>query len=141
MQYSNLSFEVECHGGSLHLQAKLDNIIIIDKDIISHERIKHCFSDDTVGPHVLEFELSGKLSEHTTVLDDKIVQDRLLAIKNIVIDNVAVDQLVYEQATYTHDFNGAEEPVAHKFYGQIGCNGTVRFEFTSPTYIWLLENM
>ena len=115
MQYSNLSFEVDCHGGGLHLQVRLDNEIIFDKDVDSFEKIKHCFSDEKIDPHVLEFELSGKLPEHTTVAGNKIIEDRLLDIKNIIIDNVVVDHIVYEQALYTHDFNGTAEPAEHKF--------------------------
>ena len=141
MQYSNLSFEVDCHGGSLHLQVRLNNEIIFDRDINSFESIKQCFPDEKIDPHVLEFELSGKLPEHTILENGKIISDRLLEIKNIVFDNVVVDHLVFDQAVYTHDFNGSAEPAEHKFYGQLGCNGTVRFRFTSPTYIWLLENM
>ena len=141
MQYSNLSFEVDCHGGKLHLQVRLDNSVIYDRDVDSFEKINYCFQDEKIDPHVLEFELTGKLPDHTVIVDNIIISDRLLDIKNIVFDNVVVDHLVYEQAIYTHDFNGSAEPAEHKFYGQLGCNGNVRFRFTSPTYIWLLENM
>jgi hypothetical protein len=47
-----------------------------------------------------------------------------------------IDQLVYE-----HNANGTGPLVQDKFYGEMGCNGTVTLEFSSPTYLWLLEQM
>jgi len=46
-----------------------------------------------------------------------------------------------ELATYTHDFNGTKELTQEKFYGVMGCNGTVSLKFATPIYLWLLENM
>jgi len=44
-------------------------------------------------------------------------------------------------AQYQHDFNGTGNPTIDKFYGEMGCNGTVSLKFTTPIYLWLLENM
>jgi hypothetical protein len=65
----------------------------------------------------------------------------MLTISNISIDDIDIDQLLIEKAEYTHDFNGSQDTITDKFYGDMGCNGTVTFEFTTPFYLWLLENM
>jgi hypothetical protein len=47
-----------------------------------------------------------------------------------------------EQAEYHHDCNGtAQQVILDKFYREMGCNGTVSLKFTTPVYLWLLENM
>jgi hypothetical protein len=44
-------------------------------------------------------------------------------------------------AKYQHDFNGTGKLTTQNFYGELGCNGTVSLKFSTPIYIWLLENM
>jgi len=46
-----------------------------------------------------------------------------------------------DHATYTHNFNGTQAETTDKFYGEMGCNGTVSLRFTTPIYLWLLETM
>jgi hypothetical protein len=49
--------------------------------------------------------------------------------------------MVTEVAAYHHDTNGSTAPVTDSFYGTMGCNGRVEMRFTTPIYLWLLENM
>jgi hypothetical protein len=42
---------------------------------------------------------------------------------------------------YEHDYNGTGTLTQEKFYGQMGCNGTVSLAFCTPIYMWLLEHM
>ena len=49
--------------------------------------------------------------------------------------------MLVEQAVYTHDFNGTQPEIEDTFFGEMGCNGTVSLRFTTPIYLWLLENM
>jgi hypothetical protein len=101
-----------------------------------------CSLSDNDGEHELTFELFGKLPEYTQIDDaGSIVSDAVLGISGIEIDEIDIDQIVQFQSVYTHDFNGTQEPVDDKFYGSMGCNGTVRLKFTTPIYLWLLENM
>jgi hypothetical protein len=91
---------------------------------------------------VLEFVLSGKTSEHTRITEQgEIVSDVTVQIKDIAFDDIVIDQIFSELAEYHHDFNGTQSAVIERFYGTMGCNGTVRLQFTTPIYIWLLENM
>jgi len=100
------------------------------------------FDDADDQSHVLEFVLSGKLPEHTQITEQgEITSDVTVRIQDIALDDIEIDQIVSELAEYHHDFNGTQPAVVDRFYGEMGCNGTVRLEFTTPIYLWLLETM
>lgn len=92
--------------------------------------------------HELRFVMTGKTSQHTK-LDDtgNIVQDARLGISNLTFEEIALNQIFIDRAVYTHNFNGSQDEIKEKFYGEMGCNGTVSLEYTTPIYLWLLENM
>ena len=97
--------------------------------------------NDAEGEHVLTITLSGKNEQHTIVDDQgKIIQDLLVSVKEFFLDGIDISQLVWEKAQYFHDFNGSQEEIVDQFFGDMGCNGRIEFRFTSPAYIWLLEN-
>ena len=144
MQYCNLSFVANCYGGSLRLTVRLNNQTIFDNDIQDDPvPFKHCFPDEQTEGHVLEIELSGKQPEDTEIdYRGVILKDKLLEISDFILDGVDLSKIIYQHAVYTHNHNNpTKENTQQPFYGIMGCNGTVRFEFSSPTYIWLLENM
>ena len=90
----------------------------------------------------LQFVMTGKTAEHTKVDDHgTITDDAMLEITNITIDEIDIGLIVTNKSEYVHDFNGTSEMVTDKFYSNMGCNGTVTLEFTTPFYLWLLENM
>ena len=64
-----------------------------------------------------------------------------MGITNVVIDDLDVNQLFLEKCVYTHNFNNTQSEIADTFHGVAGCNGTITFEFSTPIYLWLLENM
>ena len=102
--------------------------------------ISHDFSDDAAD-HVLAIVMQGKTEKHTVVNDQgEITEDLLVSVKNFFLDGIDVSQLVWEKAQYFHDFNGSQEEIVDQFFGDMGCNGRIEFRFTSPAYIWLLEN-
>jgi hypothetical protein len=97
---------------------------------------------DQDGDHELRIVILGKTAEHTEVDDHGyITKDVVIHIENFVIDGLEVNQLFQEKAKYIHNFNGTGNEIQDKFYGSAGCNGTISFEFTTPIYLWLLENM
>ena len=105
-------------------------------------RVSVDIDDEDGATQKLQFVMSGKTEEHTKVDDDgTITSDAMLSIGNVVIDDIDINQLLTEIAKYTHDFNGTQPEITDEFYGNMGCNGTVAFEFTTPFYMWLLENM
>jgi hypothetical protein len=100
------------------------------------------FDDADDESHVLTFVLSGKLPEHTQITEQgEIISDVTVRIEDIAFDDIVIDQIFSELAEYHHDFNGTQPAIIDRFYGEMGCNGTVRLEFTTPIYLWLLENM
>jgi hypothetical protein len=116
-------------------------------------------------PDVIEFEhemeegkeynliiqRSGK-GKNQTVVDKKrnIVKDQLLHIKSIEIDEINIGALVYE-GVYTPNYpepwatqqkqSGNDLPESFKNVTSMGHNGDWKFTFTSPFYMWLLENL
>ena len=92
--------------------------------------------------HELKIVLKNKTADDT-IIDSagNIVQDSCLTVNNFKFDNIAVDQLMSERAVYRHNFNSNNPVIDDEFYWLMGCNGTVSLQFTTPSYIWLLENM
>lgn len=120
----------------------LDNCEIFSQAAVT-ESIDFVYNlEEDEAEHELAFEMFGKTAKHT-VIDDagNILQDAMLKISAISLDDIDIDQLVYDKSVYGHDFNGTQDPIEDKFYGNMGCNGTVRLQFSTPVYIWLLENL
>jgi len=98
----------------------------------------------------LIIERSGKDRVQTVIEDGKITKDQLLHIKSIEIDEIDIGALVYE-GVYTLDYPepwatqqrqaGSALPESFKNVTTIGHNGRWELGFTSPFYMWLLENL
>jgi hypothetical protein len=102
--------------------------------------------DGNDGEHYFKIKLKNKNkesdNEHTKVNEaGEITSDALILISNMSLDEIMIDQLMYEKAEYVHDGNGSKTIAVHKFYGNLGCNGHVQLKFSTPVYLWLLENM
>jgi len=123
-------------------------VLLNDKSVFKLDHVtESCevsvdINDEDGATQKLQFVMTGKTTEHTKVDDDgNITSDAMLSIGNVVIDDIDINQLLTETAKYTHDFNGTQSEITDKFYGDMGCNGTMTFEFTTPFYLWLLEHM
>ena len=130
---------------------------------------KSYFSADITGteekPDLIEFEHEleeGKSYEliikrtgkgrNQTVINEKgdILKDQLLHIKGIEIDEIDIGALVYE-GVYTPEYpepwatqqreSGNDLKDSFKNVTKMGFNGTWSFKFSSPFYMWLLENL
>jgi len=126
----------------LGMEVWFDDQKIFDQEhVVKDHRIDHEFNDDE-GEHELRFVLKNKLPEHTKIdQDDKIISDATLFVSNIRFEDTSCQQIIHDLAEYSHSFNGTGEPTKQRFYGELGCNGTVSLKFTTPIYLWLLENM
>jgi hypothetical protein len=92
--------------------------------------------------HELRFVMKNKTTEHTKVDEQgNILSDASLTVTDLAFDEIKLGYMLTEHAVYTHDFNGTGEETQDKFYGEMGCNGTVSLKFTTPIYLWLLEHM
>ena len=125
----------------LGMEIWVDDQMIFDQEHVTQDhRVEYDLNDD--GEHELRFVLKNKLPEHTKIdQDGNIVSDATLLVSNIRFEDTSCQQIVYDLAKYLHNFNGNGDLTTQKFYGEMGCNGTVTLKFTTPIYLWLLENM
>jgi hypothetical protein len=126
----------------LGLEIRLDRQVIFDLEHVTNPiQFSYSLGDDE-GEHCLEFVMKNKTTNDTTIDSaGNILKDARLIISDITFDEIELNQIFINHAVYTHDFNGSQPETQHKFYGEMGCNGSVSLEFSTPVYLWLLENM
>jgi hypothetical protein len=129
-------------AAELGISVWIDNDCVLQIDHVKQpQTFSHTLGDEE-GEHKLRITMSGKSPDHTQIdAQGNIVQDAMLNISGISIDNIDVSQLFYTHARYTHNFNGSRPEIEDQFFGDLGCNGSVNFSFSTPIYLWLLENM
>lgn len=134
--------------GTTNATAKLSMMIWLDgKLIANYDHVESTveFSYDMLdddGEHSLAFVMSNKLPEHTKIDENgTILDDACLIISDLTFDEINLGQVFVDQAKYTHSFNSNGPETTESFYGTMGCNGIVTLDFSSPVYLWLLENM
>lgn len=130
-------------SAQLGLEIRLDGNQLFDCEHIKEEiNFTYILNDDEDGKHQLEFIMKNKTSSDTIVdADGNIISDARLIISDLEFDEIKLNQVFIDLAVYTHDFNGTGQYVEEKFYGEMGCNGSVNLKFTTPIYLWLLETM
>jgi len=129
-------------SAALGMEIWLDDQQIFDTTHVdSTIECQTTFSDDD-GEHELQFRMKNKTINHTQIDEaGNILKDACLTISNVAFEDIKLGHMFTEQIEYIHDFNGTQAEVTEKFYGAIGCNGIVSLKFTTPIYLWLLENM
>jgi len=139
-----ISFDIETSDAEcpIGIEIWLDDAVLLSNNHVQ-EKIAFDYNiGDDDGEHELRVVLTGKTADHTKVDEaGNIVKDATLQISNVVIDDIDINQLFLEKCVYTHNFNGTQPEIADTFHGVAGCNGTISFEFSTPIYLWLLENM
>ena len=98
----------------------------------------------------LVIKRSNKDKHQTKIEDSKFVKDQLLFIKSINIDEIEIGNMVYE-GVYRPEYlpewaeqqrkAGVDLPETEKNVTCMGHNGVWTFTFSSPFYMWLLENL
>ena len=125
----------------LGLEVWLDDQQLLVTDHVNDQQLE-CQVTEDEADHELRFVMKNKITDHTKIDEHgTILQDSRITIQNLCFDEIALGQVFIDHAEYAHDFNGTKDSVTEKFYGEMGCNGTVSLKFTTPIYIWLLENM
>ena len=129
-------------SAAIGLEIWLDhNKIFNTEHVLGTENFHYEFNDND-SEHQLRFIMKHKLPQHTTVNTlGEIVNDARLVINQLEFEEIELTQLFTDKAVYTHDFNGTQDEIEDQFFGEMGCNGTVSLQFTTPIYLWLLENM
>ena len=88
--------------------------------------------------HILTVSLVNKMDVDTVQNEDKtvILKDMILNIESLEIDDISVGELLWKNSEYHMDDGDYMAECIN-----LGKNGTWSFKFSSPFYIWLLENM
>jgi len=145
METAQISFELSTSDAAVPLafEAWINDQCIFKTDHVTETvQVSYDLPEGDDAEHSLRLIMSGKTPEHTHVDEQgNITQDARLSIANVCFDEIELGQAFLDRAVYTHNFNGTGEPINDQCFGEIGCNGTVELKFSSPVYIWLLENM
>jgi len=141
MRLATISLKVHASGPGLLLTFLFDGLQLQTmRPDTEFQVFRHDFPDDT-GSHSFEIQMSGKLPKHTTVGENgELINDTVVQITDISAEDTDIGMLFFDRSVYQHDFNGTGTRVQDKFHGIMGCNGSVKFEFESPVYLWFLEN-
>lgn len=126
----------------LGVEVWLDSDKILDVNhVVADIPFLHTISDQPA-ERELKIILKNKTHEHTKVDGQgTIISDARLVVSNISFDEILLKHLFVKNSVYTHDFNGSGQQTQQEFYGEMGCNGTVSLHFSTPLYLWLLENL
>lgn len=120
----------------------LDDAKIFDQSHVQNDVDFDYSFDDVESDHELRFVLKNKPTDYTQLDENnQITRDAVLRITDIAFDEIKLGNMISQQARYCHDYNGNSSVQEHKFYDDMGCNGTVSFKFSTPMYLWLLEHM
>lgn len=145
---AKLSFKVKRQDDKkdfpLFLEVRLDGEVKYKKEAPFEEELVEIFVSDEEAEHTLELEMSGKTYAHT-VLDanNEISSDTMIEVYDFELEDIDIGFQV-TQSTYRHSFNSPDpnaETEIGPFCNAMGCNGVVTFKFTTPAFIWLLENV
>jgi hypothetical protein len=140
---SLLSFTVAC----TEPERNFELTVLLDQHTVYRATINTTTPVECVLPqdncqHTLCIAMSGKTPNDTKIdQHGAITQDAVLTFTDFKIAGVDVEQIVYNTATYQHSYNSNSRPVQDRFYGAMGCNGTVTVPFYTPVYNWIVENL
>ena len=158
MATESLKFKIELYSTYWNkppiVEVKVGDKSYFKNEITSTEKqptliefVHDCESDKS---HNLSLIRTNKNVKETIVENNKIVKDQLLNIKYIEIDEINIGSLIYE-GVYTPEYpqpwatqqhnKGVTLPKSFKNVTKLGHNGIWAFTFTSPFYMWLLENL
>lgn len=144
MDPARFSFEVRSSRSDVGLIVSVDQQILLDVTPVQEkQKIDVIIKDLCAARHSIELSMYGKSPDMTRVdSNGNIIEDATLTIDSIHIDDIDISSMVIAHADYYHDYNGTKSCIVRdKFYGIMGCNGTVYIDFSVPIYTWLLENL
>jgi hypothetical protein len=144
MQPIDISFKVESSSPcAFLLELVIDDQVLWQCDgLQSQQCVTVSMADSAeMQPHVLCLRMQGKTPNDTRLdADGHILQDTVIHVRDLTIDGMCVQHLLEARGCYRHDFNGSGDEIQDQFFGVMGCNGTVTLEFSTPIFLWLLEN-
>ena len=144
MSTTSVTFDLDStdYTARLAFEVLLNDTVVFATEHVAQPTPVEISIDDDEGEHELKFVLKNKTQDHTVVDENGIiVSDAMLSISNVAMDKIKLGHMFFEQTHYHHDTNGSQLFVKDKFFGAMGCNGYVSLKFSTPIYLWLLENM
>jgi hypothetical protein len=146
MEKSKLSFNLNTTDpvAKLGFEVWINEQCVFDTEHVAESlTITGNLPDDSIEKeHTLKLVLKNKQTHHTTVNEHgEIVKDVVLKISNIAFDGIELGHDILNLAQYRHDYNGNGNAIVEQFRNDIGCNGSVELKFSTPIYLWMLENM
>lgn len=118
----------------------VDDNLIFDNTVDQPITVK--FNGElTEGKHKLIIELYDKDKYQTILENGEIVKDQLLNIDAIIFDEIDIQFLKHSLSKYFPIQHSNDIPEELTNCVNLGYNGRWELEFTSPVYIWLLENI
>jgi hypothetical protein len=128
-----------------NIKVAINNEILIDTQLEEKLDFKQTVELSEDGSHQLTFTLYDKTNDDTEILEDgSIKQDTLIKMSKIEFEGEDITSMLSlnkESFYYEHDTNGSAQLEKHTLYDTLGCNGTATINFTTPFYVWLLENL
>jgi hypothetical protein len=157
MEKENLHFRVGLSGTGDKLpefKISVGGTEYVHRTLSANDAVEYFEFDAeiTEGAHSLDILFLNK-TMYDTKLDasGNIVSDLLLNIDSIEIDDIDIGNLKWTASNYTPIYPvsykqhvlSTEQQIANELTNcvNLGWNGTWSLPFTSPFYIWLLENI
>ena len=146
METVNIKFtlEPEWFNNAPKIKVAINDQILLDVELGTRLEYEQTVELEDDSNHQLTFTLYNKTKYDTVVKDGVIEKDTLIKISNIELDDIDLTSMLSlnkELFYYEHDNNGTTQLEKHTLYDTLGCNGTATINFTTPFYIWLLENL
>jgi hypothetical protein len=142
MSLTSISLNVKSNDSvGLQLTVKFNNTLI--QSLVLTEEVQNFYHefDNSSSSHSLEIEIIGKKSDHTVLNEHgEIVKDVVVEIFDLKLANIDIGDVFYHKSVYFHNYNGSSKSTVNQFYKTAGCNGTIKFNFYTPAYLWLYEN-
>jgi hypothetical protein len=128
---TDVVIEIAAAGNVIH-RGNLTQNLVLDFDLPDHDQL----TDQQI-----QINFNGKTHRHTVVdHTGVIVSDVAVEVKEFKIEDISVrDIFCLGKKCYHHNHNGSTNWIVDEFYGYMGFNGTVTFDFYSPVYLWIGE--
>jgi hypothetical protein len=139
----DLEFSASADCEDISIAIYINNSLLFDATAKQATQSVTCELSEEPGDHVLTLVMSGKNHTHTTIDDTgKIISDVYVNIDKLEFEELDMKEIYcLGKPCYTHSFNSTQPEFLDEFYGIVGCNGTVKIEFSTPIHLWLLDHI
>jgi len=135
--------DIELHLGSTfwnqppQCKVWLDEVVIRQLSPVLGDEIVKWSGDVEDGTHSIRVGLFNKDPVRETLIEDgKVSKDQLLNIDSLLLDEIEVGVLRHSNGVLTTTDGRTFKEIVN-----IGYNGIWEFQFETPLYLWLLENL